>query len=81
MLLIYVDFGVFLVVIFGVKCNCLYHSMKGREEDDEHKSKTSQNRTHSRTNHAANPTVSDRQGQVAAIQYGKSSTPVTGKGS
>ena len=55
--------------------------MTEREEDDEHKSKTSQNRTHSRTNHAANPTVSDRQGQVAATQYGISSTPVTGKGS
>ena len=58
-----------------------YHSMKGREEDDAHKSKTLQNRTHSRTNHVVNPTVSDRQGQVAATQYGKSSTPVTGKGS
>lgn len=58
-----------------------YHSMKGREEDDKHKSKTSQNRTHSRTNHAANPTVSDQQGQVAATLYGNSSTSVTGKGS
>ena len=55
--------------------------MTGREEDDEHKSKTSQNRTHSRPSHMVNPTVSDRQGQVAATQYGKSSTPVTGKGS
>ena len=34
---------------------------------------------YSRTNHAANPTVSDRQGQVAATQHEKSSTPVTGK--
>ena len=58
-----------------------YHSIKGREEDDVHKSKTSQNRTHSRTNHAVNPTVSDRQGLVAATQHGKSSTPVMGKGS
>ena len=55
--------------------------MKGREEDDAHKSKTLQNRTHSQTNHVVNPTVSDWQGQVAATQYGKSSTPVTGKGS
>ena len=55
--------------------------MTRREEDDKHKSKTSQNRTHSRTNHATNPTVSDRQGQVAATQYGISSTLVTGKGS
>ena len=54
--------------------------MKEREEDDEHKSKTSQNRTHSRTNHAANPTVSDRQEQVAVTQHEKSSTPpATGK--
>ena len=53
--------------------------MKGREEDDEHKSKTSQNRTHSRTDHAANPTVSDRQEQVAVTQQEKSSTPATGK--
>ena len=58
-----------------------YHSMTGREEDDAHKSKTLQNRTHLRTNHVVNPTLSDRQGQVAATQYGKSSTPVTGKGS
>ena len=57
-----------------------YHSMKGREEDDEHKSKTSQNRTHSQTNHVANPTVSDQQGQGAATLYGNSSTSVTGKG-
>ena len=52
-----------------------YHSMKGREDGDAHKSKTLQNPTHSRTNHAVNPTVSDRQGQVAATQYRKSSTP------
>ena len=58
-----------------------YHSIKGRKEDDAHKSKTSQTPTHSRTHHVANPTVSDRQGQVAAIQNGKSSTSVTGKGS
>ena len=58
-----------------------YHSMTRREEDDKHKSKTSQHRTHPRTNHVANPTAPDRQGQVAATQYGISSTPVTGKGS
>ena len=58
-----------------------YHNMKGREEDDTHKSKTSQHRTHSRTNHVVNPTLSDRQGQVAATQNGMSSTPVMGKGS
>ena len=61
--------------------NARYHNMKGREDDDTYKSKTSQNLTHSRTNHVANPTVSDRHGQVAATQYGISSTPVTGKGS
>ena len=54
--------------------------MKGREEDDKPKSKTSQNPTHSRTNHMANPTASDQQGQVAATLYGNSSTSVTGKG-
>ena len=54
--------------------------MKGREEDDKPKSKTSQNPTHSRTNNVANPTVSDQQGQVAATLYGHSSTSVTGKG-
>ena len=58
-----------------------YHSMTRREEDDKHKSKTSQHRTHSRTNHVANPTAPDRQGQVAATQYGIPSTPLTGKGS
>ena len=57
-----------------------YHCRKGREEDDAHKSKTLQNRMHSRTNHADNPTVSDRQGQVAATQNGMSSTPIMGKG-
>ena len=56
-----------------------YHNIKGREEDDVHKSKTSQNRMYSRTNHAANPTVSDRQEQVAVTQHEKSSTPATGK--
>ena len=55
--------------------------MKGREEDDTYKSKTSQNPTHSQTNHVANPTMSDQQGQVAATLYGNSSTTVTGKGS
>ena len=56
--------------------------MKGREEDDEHKSKTSQNRTHSRPSHMVNPTVSDRHGQVAAAHSTESqSVPVTGKGS
>ena len=34
---------------------------------------------YSRTDHAANPTVSDRQEQVATTQHEKSSTPVTGK--
>ena len=59
-----------------------YHSMTGREEDDEHKSKTSQNRTHSRPSHMVNPTVSDRHGQVAAAHSTESqSVPVTGKGS
>ena len=58
-----------------------YHSIKRREEDDVHKPKTSQNRTHPQTNHAVNPTLSDRQGQAAATQHGKPSTPVKGKGS
>ena len=53
--------------------------MKGREEDDVHKSKTSQTRMYSRTDHAANPTVSDRQEQVAVTQREKSSTPATEK--
>ena len=34
---------------------------------------------YSRTDHAANPTVSDRQEQVATTQHEKSSTPATGK--
>ena len=56
--------------------------MKGRKEDDEHKSKTIQNRTHSRPSHMVNPTVSDRHGQVAGAHSTKSqSVPVTGKGS
>ena len=46
-----------------------YHCRKGREEDDAHKSKTLQNRTHSRTNHVVNPTVSDRQGQVGHMVW------------
>ena len=58
-----------------------YHNIKGRQEDDTHKSKTSQHRTHLRTNHVVNPPLSDRQGQVAATQNGMSSTPVMGKGS
>ena len=40
-----------------------YHSIKGREEDDVHEPKTSQNRTHLRVNHEVNPTLPDRQGQ------------------
>ena len=55
--------------------------MTRREEDDKHKSKTSQHRTHSRTNHVANPTVSDQQGQAAATLYENSSAPIIGKGS
>ena len=55
--------------------------MKGREEDDTDKSKTSQNLTHLRANHVANPTVSDQQGQAAATLYGNSRAPVIGKGS
>ena len=46
-----------------------YHTIKRREEDEVHQPKTSQNRTHSQTNHAANPTVPDRQGQIAVIQH------------
>ena len=34
---------------------------------------------YSRTDHAANPTVSDRQEQVAVKQHEKSSTPANGK--
>ena len=34
---------------------------------------------YSRTDHASNPTVSDRQEQVAVTQLEKSSTPATGK--
>ena len=37
-----------------------YHTIMRREEDEAHKPKTSQNRTHSRINHAANPTTTDR---------------------
>ena len=56
--------------------------MKGKEEDDECKSKTIQNRTHSQPSHMVNPTVSDRHGQVAAAHSTESqSVPVTGKGS
>ena len=51
-----------------------------RLEDEVHKPKTSQTRTHSRTNHVVNPTVSDRQGQVAVIQHRKSSTTSNGEG-
>ena len=58
-----------------------YHSIKRREEDEVHNPKTSQNRTHSQTNHVANPTVSDRRGQAAVIQHGKSSTTSNGEGS
>ena len=42
----------------------LYHNMKGREEDDECKSKTIQNRTHSQPSHMVNPTVSVRKVKV-----------------
>ena len=38
-----------------------YHSMKRREDDDANKSKNSQLRTHSETNHVVNPTLPDRQ--------------------
>ena len=38
-------------------------------EDETHQPKTSLNCTHSQTNHAANPTVPDRQGQIAVIQH------------
>ena len=55
------------------------HLHQGREKEGVHKSKTSQNRMYSRTDHAANPTVSDRQEQVAVTQREKSSTPATGK--
>ena len=46
-----------------------YHTTKRREEDETHQPKTSLNCTHSQTNHAANPTVPDRQGQIAVIQH------------
>ena len=54
-----------------------YHSMKRREDDDMNKSKNSQHRTHSETNHVVNPTLPDRQ---AIIQNEMWSTPVKGKG-
>ena len=38
-----------------------YHNMKRREDDDMNKSKISQHRTHSETNHVVNPTLPDRQ--------------------
>ena len=57
-----------------------YHSIKGRKEDDDHKTKTPQTPMRSQTHHVANPTMPDRQCQVANIQTGKSSTSVTGKG-
>ena len=66
----------------GQKKYTQYHSMKGKEEDDECKSKTIQNRTHSQPSHMVNPTVFDRHGQVAAAHSTESqSVPVTGKGS
>ena len=55
-----------------------YHSI--REEDNVHQSKTPQTRMYSRTDQAANPTVSDRQEQTAVTQREKSSSPATGKG-
>ena len=54
---------------------------KSLQEEESRTGSRKKCQTHSRTNHVVNPTVSDRQGQVAATQYGKSSTPVTGKGS
>ena len=58
-----------------------YHSIKGRKEDDDHKTKTPQTSMRSQTHHMANPTMPDRQCQVAIIQTGNSSTSVMGKGS
>ena len=45
-----------------------YHSMKGREEDDDCKSKTIENRTHLQSSHMVDPAVPDRHGQVAVTR-------------
>ena len=45
-----------------------YHNMKGREEDDECKSKTIENRTHLQSSHMDDPAVPDRHGQAAVTR-------------
>ena len=45
-----------------------YHNMKGREEDDECKSKTIKNQTHSQSSHMVDPAVPDRHGQTAVTR-------------
>ena len=42
-----------------------YQDMKGREEDDEHKTKTIKNRTRFQSSPRIDPAVPDRHGQVA----------------
>ena len=43
----------------------MYQDMKGREEDDERKSKTIKNQTHLQSSHMIDPAAPDRHGQVA----------------
>ena len=45
-----------------------YQDMKGREEDDERKSKTIKNQTHLQSSHMIDPAVPDRHGQVAVTR-------------
>ena len=45
-----------------------YHNMKGREEDNNCKSKTIENRTHLQSSHMVDPAVPDRHGQVAVTR-------------
>ena len=45
-----------------------YQDMKGREEDDERKSKTIKNQTHLQSSHMIDPAVPDRHGQAAVTK-------------
>ena len=46
----------------------LYQDMKGREEDDEHKTETIKNQTRLQSSPMIGPAVSDRHGQVAVTR-------------
>ena len=51
-----------------------YHNMKGREEDDDRKSKTIENRTPLQSSHMVDPAVPDRHGQVAVTRLSQYAT-------